>query len=279
MLGRLSRASHVGFTLVELLVVIGIIALLISILLPALSKARDAAGEVRCAANLRTIGQAMHNYASDYKGRVIHHADGVGQWWAPPSNLPPHPYSVYFASGSAWVFRLRHHGYIKDGGPKDLWFSTANLPLSNVPVPPEFDKAHGVFICPLAERLRNFCDGWTDFGYNTVLARGISTPLSKMRRSSEVILLGDARANISAYAGLYVTTDIVSPRANYNNIDARHGRKSTDSMGDKTGWANICFADGHVGRLDRWSADFPSAHTYVPSSGVASETLEWSGKQ
>ena len=57
-----------GFTLVELLVVIGIIALLISILLPALSKARAAANEVKCQAQLKQVITAMMLHANDHNG-------------------------------------------------------------------------------------------------------------------------------------------------------------------------------------------------------------------
>jgi prepilin-type processing-associated H-X9-DG protein/prepilin-type N-terminal cleavage/methylation domain-containing protein len=59
-----------GFTLVELLAVIGIIALLIAMLLPALSRAREQAKTVQCMAQLRSLGQAFMLYANNNRGQL-----------------------------------------------------------------------------------------------------------------------------------------------------------------------------------------------------------------
>jgi prepilin-type N-terminal cleavage/methylation domain-containing protein/prepilin-type processing-associated H-X9-DG protein len=94
-----------GFTLVELLVVIGIIALLISILLPALSKARESANSVKCKSQIRQIIQLMMLHANEHKGYM----PLVGQI----EPVPQKPYSTESAlvdpSGT-------HYESYQDGG-------------------------------------------------------------------------------------------------------------------------------------------------------------------
>src|SRR5436189_6272624 len=66
-----STSKRSAFTLVELLVVIGIIALLIAMLFPALTRARQQAQWVQCQSNLRQIGIHLEMYANDWKGWIF----------------------------------------------------------------------------------------------------------------------------------------------------------------------------------------------------------------
>ena len=69
-----------GFALVGLLVVIGIMALLILVLLPALNKARESAKRATCGSNLRQIGLLWHMYADEHKGFFPDNGIGFGNW-------------------------------------------------------------------------------------------------------------------------------------------------------------------------------------------------------
>lgn len=92
-----------AFTLVELLVVIGIIALLVAILMPALSKARDQANSVKCMSNMRQIGQAYLMHAAEHRNHVPTAGLIHSPYYAAPAGLGDvarNKYIYYSESGT-----------------------------------------------------------------------------------------------------------------------------------------------------------------------------------
>src|SRR5688572_22253643 len=135
-----------AFTLVELLVVIGIIALLVSILFPALRRARDHAQRVQCMSNMRQVIMALTAYAGEYKGAYL-----GPHTMSRPNGLSDHPGYVagavdfrelwkpfivdvrifYCPSNLETFFPERQPDAVNGGGWMEGWESTSQSAFSS----------------------------------------------------------------------------------------------------------------------------------------------------
>jgi prepilin-type N-terminal cleavage/methylation domain-containing protein/prepilin-type processing-associated H-X9-DG protein len=142
--------ARAGFTLVELLVVIGIIALLVAILLPTLSQARQQAATVKCASNMRQIAMGWMLYADAHQGTMV------------PARLPNLGSAAknvtWIGNGEFW----RPRWFALLGAQTGLYAHRAPSPLQADENTQLIDNA--VFLCP-AEPERISGRHYT-FGYN-----------------------------------------------------------------------------------------------------------------
>jgi len=203
-----------AFTLIELLVVIAIIAILASMLLPALSKAKEAGRRIACANSIRQLGMAASMYADDNDGRF--------------------PVRVLGTLPGAWPTTL--HEYYKN--PRIL------VCPSDGPNPARAitdEKTWPYDAAPRSFIINGWNDYWQANGTNVSVGNingilGMAMPESAIKEPSETILFGEKQTESAHYF-----MDFLETASGNDFEEVEHGRH----MGLKSsGGSNYAFADG-----------------------------------
>jgi prepilin-type N-terminal cleavage/methylation domain-containing protein/prepilin-type processing-associated H-X9-DG protein len=257
-------ARRKGFTLVELLVVIGIIALLVSILLPALNKARRAAVWAQCSSNLRQIGEAELAYAVDNRGSLI-------CCYASPANIAYHAANptgtAYPDGGGYWMWDMEapsRDALVHYGATRNTLYCPSN-PDMNV------DGLWNFSVTTTGTAPYQTNIGYSVLGYAFLTARpdgvypsSVTTPplgatfhwdyQSQTRPKNTASASNAVRMNISSDTELVFDPVISSPsytppQASFGDILGGYPLPTTSAHfydGKPPKGGNILYMDGHV---------------------------------
>jgi prepilin-type processing-associated H-X9-DG protein len=240
-----------AFTLVELLVVIGIIAALVALLLPSLNKARESAFKVKCMSNIRSIGQAQLAYAAENKGYVPVRYRGF-------TTPPPTRYRVTATFGPAAGFvpgnpAMPSHA----NGPALLVKNGLQGNGAN------YLETNDVFFCPsdvYRAPFRHAVTGWGPTSIQNVAANQTSMsywawyypdkywPASNVQSSSPEDYQNHKASVKNAAEKMYITDQYIPAPPAAASVTDVYKNFHPDGM-------NVGYLDGHVNWVKKGSFD------------------------